>query len=82
MGTKPIVIKYPVIDQRFADRHIDTADGKAWPIVFEANRVMPNQANIPKRICHPRILHKEYTIATTHNLWWQGMILLAPAPLR
>ena len=29
-----LLLNTPVIDQRFADRHIDTADGKAWPIVF------------------------------------------------
>jgi hypothetical protein len=29
-----LLLNTPVIDQRFPDRDIDTADGKAWPIVF------------------------------------------------
>ena len=60
------ILQTPVIDQRFPDRHIETADGKAWPIVFGQPGYAQDGQHVKNLYATPAYCIKEFN-TTDHT---------------
>lgn len=55
-----LMLQLPVIDQRFPNRHIETADGKPWPLVFGQPGFVKNNQYEKTNYATPAYCIKEY----------------------
>lgn len=62
-----LLLQTPTIDQRFADRHIPTADGKAWPIVFGQPGYAQSGQYIKNLYATPAYCIKEYNVTDNES---------------